>query len=108
EHQPNDAQKVDSQAEKPTKESSAKKTDLYGDPLPPGAVARLGTTRFRHGGWYLKHVAFLPDNETMVTVADGEAIVFWEAKSGKRLREIRTDPMGIQGFALSRDGKQIA
>ncbi|MGI8981283.1 MAG: WD40 repeat domain-containing protein [Pirellulaceae bacterium] len=83
------------------------KTDLYGDPLPNGAVARLGTTRFRHAG-YFRGVAFLPDNVTFVTYGEQKTISFWEAETGQRLREIRTDPMTIQGFALSRDGKQIA
>jgi hypothetical protein len=38
------------------------RVDRYGDALPAGAVARLGTIRYR------SCVAFLPDNKTVVSV----------------------------------------
>src|SRR6266851_5023723 len=85
--------------------------DRVGDPLPPGAIARLGTVRFRHGsgGWGSRGLAFLPDGKTIVSASsEGRAIQFWEVKTGRRLRSLSTDEFNIRCFALSRDGKRMA
>jgi WD40 repeat protein len=80
--------------------------DRYGDPLPPGAVARLGTVRYRFGG---HGAAFLPDGRTVVSVRSGNAIHLWDARTGRLLREINTGRFtpGQGGFGLSRDGKRL-
>jgi RNA polymerase sigma factor (sigma-70 family) len=78
--------------------------DRYGDPLPKGAVARLGTTRFRHyGSNFVGGRAFLtPDGKTLVTVgADHQARV-WELARGRLIRSIDAN----EG-ALSSDGTTL-
>jgi len=81
--------------------------DLYGDPLPRGATARLGTTRFRREGDWGKGFALTPDGSLLI--AGGErAIHCWDPASGRLVRKIDVSPMYIRGFALSRDGKLAA
>ncbi len=83
-------------------------TDTYGDPLPPGAIARMGTIRFRHDGDALS-VAYSPDGKM---IASGERndgpVILWDAATGKELRRLDEEP-GVRGrFAFSPDGKQLA
>src|SRR5205823_2910941 len=53
------------------------RTDRYGDPLPPGAIARMGTVRFHHGS-FLRNLAYSREGKTLVGSSDGEVCV-WEA-----------------------------
>src|SRR5947209_2951062 len=63
--------------------------DLFGDPLPPGALFRLGTTRLRH---MASGVAWLPDRKTLVS-AQAE-ICLWDADTGKLLCTVPILPPG--------------
>ena len=59
------------------------RVDQYGDPLPEGAVMRLGTARFRHLG-ATEIVAI--DARTFFTVGGGKVRV-WESATGKPLSD---------------------
>src|SRR5262245_8782050 len=84
--------------------------DRYGDPLPAGAVARLGTIRFRHGGSLAPMAEFLPDGKTIVGCTSDGKIRYWDAATGKLLHTLPTQQDSDFGHcaALSRDGKLIA
>ncbi len=78
--------------------------DRYGDPLPKGAIARLGTTRFRHyGANFNGDRAFLtPDGKILLTAsADGEARA-WELATGRLVQSTDADEA-----ALSADGETL-
>src|SRR5262249_56176973 len=63
------------------KEGSLPRTDLFGDPLPPGALARLGAMRFRHDG-NLRSLVFSRDGKVLAGATHSRAIL-WDAVSGK-------------------------
>src|SRR5262245_66096694 len=65
--------------------------DVHGDPLPPGAVARLGTLRFRHSGTIL-FAAFLPGGKSVSSVSNDGVICVWEFPSGKAIRRFEAFP----------------
>jgi RNA polymerase sigma factor (sigma-70 family) len=74
-----------------------------GDPLPPGALARMGTMRLRQSD-AVQGVAFTTDGRELVTAGAG-ALRFWAPDSG---RELRRAGGNVAGFALSPDGKLVA
>ncbi len=80
--------------------------DRDGEPLPDEAVARLGTTRFRHGG-PVAHLAFTPDSKTLVSFGSWTGARVWDVATGKETRRF-PDQTFPQGVSLSPDGKSLA
>jgi RNA polymerase sigma factor (sigma-70 family) len=82
--------------------------DRYGDPLPKGAVARLGTVRFRHG-YNINSVAFSPAGKAVATGSLDYALRLWETATGKELGSFPSGEMAqIFCVAFSPDGKTVA
>jgi WD40 repeat protein len=74
--------------------------------LPEGALARLGTVRFRHDGW-VSDVAFSPDEETVAAAAD-KAISLWNPTNGKLRRRLTVPETWFRCLAYSPDGRTLA
>jgi len=66
---------------------SGPETDLYGDPLPPGAVARLGTAQLRHAG--LAELIFSADGKMLISGGSDHTIRTWDVATGKLSRAVR-------------------
>jgi RNA polymerase sigma factor (sigma-70 family) len=93
----------------PTAANQALKTDHDGDPLPPEALARLGTTRLRHGG-YIRSLHFTPDGKVLVARGDEDGVSTWDTATGNRIHVFSKDSAGgaAEGASLSPDGKLLA
>ncbi|HYT94852.1 MAG TPA: sigma-70 family RNA polymerase sigma factor, partial [Gemmataceae bacterium] len=77
------------------------------DPLPPGAVARLGTGRLRHGG-QVHSVAFAPGGKVLASAGWDWAVRLWDAATGKELHQIPSPDGWFWCVAFSPDGSLLA
>ena len=84
-------------------------TDSQGDPLPEGAIARLGTERLRHGN-SIRGVGFLPGGQALMS-ADWHGVLIWDITTGRCLRRFGKphEPQfwQYQDIAFSGDGRHV-
>jgi RNA polymerase sigma factor (sigma-70 family) len=86
--------------------------DLLGDPLPPDALARLGTVRLRHGG-VVTALTFAPDGRSFASGGMDGTVHIWETGTAKELLRIENPQFPVMGMgavrllAFSPDGKTL-
>jgi RNA polymerase sigma factor (sigma-70 family) len=83
--------------------------------LPVGAVARLGTVRFRHPG--IVSAVALSGNGVLATAGSAGIVCLWDASSGKPVRRLRPawtlagpfrrSPLWTHSVAFSPDGRTV-
>jgi len=81
------------------------RVDLCDDPLPEGALTRLGSIRFLHPS-RIRHLAFLPGDQQILGVCEQE-VRLWDVRTGRQTMSF-PGLNSIMCAALSPDGKTAA
>jgi WD40 repeat protein len=80
----------------------------FDDPLPKGAVARLGSYRFRHFP-AVTALVYSPDGKLLVSAGGNDATVrIWKADTGELLHLLRSHLYSVRAVAFSPNGKLLA
>jgi RNA polymerase sigma factor (sigma-70 family) len=85
------------QAAQSKTETAAPRRDSEGVVLPDGALARVGSTRLRHG-YGIVNVAYSPDGRLLLTAGFGR-LRLWDSRTGRLVREVV-----LGGATASTDG----
>jgi WD40 repeat protein len=83
------------------------RTDIAGDPLPDGAISRIGTIRYRVRGWH-QQVFFSADGDTVIAKGEESVLKLFDVETGKILAEIKVHDLTNWSADLSPDGKFLA
>jgi RNA polymerase sigma factor (sigma-70 family) len=92
------------------------RADLHGDPLPTGALARLGTMRLRHN-LGVSSIVFTRDGKGLLTAGGDNLPRLWDAATGQMVRKFTAIPppeirgnsaCEVFGAQLSPDGCTVA
>jgi WD40 repeat protein len=95
--------------------------DGIDEPLPPRAVARIGTYQFYHGPG-INCAALSPNGRIIASTSvpayyhldekdpndQEKIIVLWDSATGKRIRELKVPHAPAFGLSFSPNGKQLA
>ncbi|HEV3303917.1 MAG TPA: hypothetical protein VG055_29980 [Planctomycetaceae bacterium] len=77
--------------------------DYYGDSLPPGAVARLGSTRFLLPG-AVRALTFSRDGNTLAS-ASHHVVMLWDRKTGRTIRQFPVDKFEVRAITFTDAGQ---
>src|SRR5579884_2799395 len=77
------------------------------DPLPAGAVLRLGSARLRHGGT-VNAVVFSPDGKALASAGADRLVRVWAVPGGRELHRLAGHTGEVRAVAFSPDGAVLA
>jgi len=80
------------------------RTDLHGDPLPAGAIARLGTSPVQHGS-PVHALVYSPDGKWLASVGADKVIRLWDAGTGKAGLSLERHQGEVRSLAFVPTGK---
>src|SRR5204863_724181 len=90
---PSLAQEPREPASTPVAKERPARVDRHSDALPAGAVARLGTVRWRHSA-FVSSLVFLPDGKSLISAGEDGIVRLWdrEGRELHRLGRLRPTP----------------
>jgi len=90
-----------------SQEGRPPRKDLYGDPLPPDAVARMGTVRLRHGSG-VTCLAVSPDGRKVAAGGSDGTVRLWDVATGRLSSTLEGKVRHLSSVTYSRDGTRMA